>query len=93
MSTEVFNPNPTIFAPTKSKKTYARQHSLWLDDGEREDDEFDQSDEPETIDQDEIFGRSTRDADGYTNCSQVVQSSSGQYPTRSTAACPWNSLR
>ncbi|KAI0694153.1 FAM96B protein [Cerioporus squamosus] len=59
MSTEVFNPNPTIFAPTKSKKsakTYARLHSLWLEDDKRdEDDEYDQSDEPETIDQDEIF--------------------------------------
>ncbi|RPD59193.1 hypothetical protein L226DRAFT_536202 [Lentinus tigrinus ALCF2SS1-7] len=60
MSSEVFNPNPTIFAPTKSKKstkTYARLHSLWLDDGENDgyDEEYDQSDEPETIDQDEIF--------------------------------------
>ncbi len=61
MSSEIFNPNPTIFAPTKSKKssTYARSHSIWLDDGEHDqDDEYDQSDEPETIDQDEIFGMS-----------------------------------
>ncbi len=61
MSSEIFNPNPTIFAPTKSKKssTYARSHSIWLDDGELDqDDEYDQSDETETIDQDEIFGTS-----------------------------------
>ncbi|KAH9890620.1 FAM96B protein [Cubamyces lactineus] len=59
MSSEVFNPNPTIFAPAKSKKTthaYAKPHSLWLDDGEHtEDEEYDQSDEPEDIDQEEIF--------------------------------------
>ena len=60
MSSEVFNPNPTIFAPAKSKKAthaYAKPHSLWLDDGEHtEDEEYDQSDEPEDIDQEEIFG-------------------------------------
>ena len=65
MSTEVFNPNPTIFAPVKSKKashTFARPHSLWLDEGEQEaDDEYSQSDHPEAIDQDEIFGTSVRD--------------------------------
>ena len=62
MSTEAFNPNPTIFVTSKAKKSahsYAKPHSLWLDDGEeREDDEYDQSDEPEAIDQDEIFGAS-----------------------------------
>lgn len=60
MSTEVFNPNPTIFAPSKSRKAphaYARPNSLWLDEGEPErDDEFEQSDNPEAINQDEIFG-------------------------------------
>lgn len=57
---EVFNPNPTIFVPTKSRHTqFAKPHSLWLDnpgsiyDGEEED-----SDEVEQIDQDEIFGTS-----------------------------------
>ena len=65
MSAEVFNPNPTIFAPLKAKKTthaYAKPNSIWLDDGERADEDeydFDQSDDPETIDQDEIFGTST----------------------------------
>ncbi|KAI8999044.1 FAM96B protein [Trametes punicea] len=59
MSSEVFNPNPTIFTTAKSKKAgpvYAKPGSLWLDDGERtEDEEYDQSVEPESIDQDEIF--------------------------------------
>ncbi|KAI0781379.1 FAM96B protein [Trametes elegans] len=59
MSSEIFNPNPTIFAPSNTKKntpTYAKPHSLWLDDDERTDDEeYDQSDEQEGIDQDEIF--------------------------------------
>ena len=66
MSAEVFNPNPTIFAPLKAKKaayTYAKPNSIWLDDGERadeeEEDDFDQSDDLEAIDQDEIFGTST----------------------------------
>ena len=64
MSAEVFNPNPTIFAPLKAKKTahtYAKPNSIWLDDGERADedlDDFDQSDDAEAIDQDEIFGKS-----------------------------------
>ena len=60
MSAEVFNPNPTIFAPTKARKaTYAssKPHSLWIDDGEQTDEEeYDQSDAAEVIDQDEIFG-------------------------------------
>ncbi|KAI0747619.1 hypothetical protein C8Q80DRAFT_1102719 [Daedaleopsis nitida] len=59
MSTEIFNPNPTVFAPIKAKKAshaYARAHSLWLDDSEQQgDDELDQSNDPEAIDQDEIF--------------------------------------
>lgn len=62
MSTEVFNPNPTIFVTSKARKqTYAsvKPHSLWLDDREgNEEDEYDQSDEAEVIDQDEIFGTS-----------------------------------
>ena len=70
MSSEVFNPNPIIFAPTKSKKTahaYAKPNSLWLDDGERtEDEDFDQSDEPEDIDQEEIFGAHVNSSYGRT---------------------------
>ncbi|OBZ75327.1 hypothetical protein A0H81_04788 [Grifola frondosa] len=56
MSTEIFNPNPTIFAPVKSSRTvpaYVRGHSLWLDDTDRnhEQEEDDLSDEVEKIDQ------------------------------------------
>lgn len=60
MSTEIFNPNPTVFAPTKSHRAaqFAKPHSLWLNDedtdSERED--ADESNEVEAIDQDEIFG-------------------------------------
>ncbi|KAI0956766.1 Cytosolic iron-sulfur assembly component 2B [Taiwanofungus camphoratus] len=57
MSTEVFNPNPTVFAPTKSSRTlpsHLKGNSLWLDDGERTFEE-DELNEVEEIDQDEIF--------------------------------------
>lgn len=55
---EVFNPNPTIFAPTKSRHSqFAKPHSLWLEDSDSDHDaEEDESDEVEQIDQDEIFG-------------------------------------
>ena len=55
---EVFNPNPTIFVPTKSRHAqFAKPHSLWLDDPDTpHDTEEDDSDEAEPIDQDEIFG-------------------------------------
>lgn len=59
---EVFNPNPTIFAPTKSHRAaqFAKPHSLWLDDetSDHEREEDDESNEAEAIDQDEIFGTS-----------------------------------
>ncbi|EPS98593.1 hypothetical protein FOMPIDRAFT_1126273 [Fomitopsis schrenkii] len=58
MSSEIFNPNPTIFAPTKSARSLppgVRLHSLWLDDGENRDEEQDDSNAFEAIDQDEIF--------------------------------------
>lgn len=61
MSGEVFNPNPIIFAPTKSTRSLppgVRLDSLWLDDGENRDEEQDDSNEIEAIDQDEIFGMS-----------------------------------
>jgi hypothetical protein len=59
---EVFNPNPTIFVPTKSRHTqFAKPHSIWLTDPDsihiREEEE--DSDEVEQIDQDEIFGMSS----------------------------------
>lgn len=60
MSTEIFNPNPTIFVPVKSKSVHPKPNSLWLDDIDHAcDDELeDESNEVEEIDQDEIFGRS-----------------------------------
>ena len=59
MSTEIFNPNPTVFAPAKTSRahTYARGNSLWLDDGAASEDEpEDESGAVEAIDADEIFG-------------------------------------
>ena len=59
MSGEIFNPNPVVFAPTKSTRSLppgVRLNSLWLDDGEARDEELDDSNETEAIDQDEIFG-------------------------------------
>ena len=57
---EVFNPNPTIFAPTKSHRAaqFAKPHSLWLNDADSDQDrEYeDDSNDVEAIDQDEIFG-------------------------------------
>ncbi|GBE82682.1 hypothetical protein BKA93DRAFT_815649 [Sparassis latifolia] len=58
MSTEIFNPNPTIFAPAKSTRavpSYAKGHGLWLDEGVRDVQEEDDSPDVEVIDQDEIF--------------------------------------
>ncbi|KAI0261057.1 hypothetical protein BC834DRAFT_897840 [Gloeopeniophorella convolvens] len=55
MSSEVFNPNPTIIATaqpnTRRKASHAQ--SLWLSDSE--DSSFDSDDEPEPIDADEVF--------------------------------------
>jgi len=53
MPGEIFNANPTVYAPSKpySRKTELR--SLWIGDTQDEDDD---SDEVEVIDQDEIFG-------------------------------------
>jgi len=58
MSAEAYNPNPTIFAPTKAARaapSYAKANSLWLDDGAQDDPELDDSPDVEQIDQDEIF--------------------------------------
>ncbi|KAH9948113.1 hypothetical protein B0H21DRAFT_735431 [Amylocystis lapponica] len=57
MSIEIFNPNPTVFATAKAARTpaYAKGNSLWLDDGQPESDEEDESNDVEVIDQDEIF--------------------------------------
>jgi len=58
MSTEAFNPNPTIFAPAKSSRSvpaYAKANSLWLDEDELDYEGEDESNESEEIDQEEIF--------------------------------------
>ena len=61
---EIYNPNPTIFVPTRLSKAshHAKAHSLWLDDddSDRERAAEDDSDAIEAIDQDEIFGASGR---------------------------------
>lgn len=64
MSSEIFNPNPTVFVTSKSVRPalqFAKANSLWLDDPEDERDDYsDEEDgkegEAEAIDQDEIFG-------------------------------------
>ena len=62
MSSEAFNPNPTIFVPTKTKtlSAFAKRNSIWLNDPEidprADEDGEDESAEVEDIDQDEIFG-------------------------------------
>ena len=60
MSTEVFNPNPTIFITAKSRSpsTFSKGNSLWLDDGDDSDLEERREDSPESedIDREEIFG-------------------------------------
>jgi hypothetical protein len=60
MTSEVFNPNPTIIAtaaPTARRRAAQAHHSLWLSDDENSD-IYDSAadDEPEPIDADEIFG-------------------------------------
>ncbi|KAG5639533.1 hypothetical protein H0H81_000678 [Sphagnurus paluster] len=53
MPSEIFNPNPTIFStkPTVRKSDFSKQ-SLWIDEKTQWNDN---PDEPEPIDQDEIF--------------------------------------
>lgn len=65
MASESFNPNPTIFVPTKTKtaNTFAKRNSIWLNDPEIDSQE-DEDDQPEVdgveeIDQDEVFGMSS----------------------------------
>ncbi len=55
MPAEIFNPNPVVFAPTKSlgRKSELLSQSLWFDEHTSSDDE---ADDVELIDQDEIFG-------------------------------------
>ncbi|KAH8102936.1 hypothetical protein BXZ70DRAFT_1070658 [Cristinia sonorae] len=60
MSSEAFNPNPTIFVPTKTKtsESFAKRNSIWLNDPEidsQEDEDEENDASVEEIDQDEIF--------------------------------------
>jgi hypothetical protein len=59
MTSEVFNPNPTIIAtaaPTARRRAAQAHHSLWLSDDEDSDIYDSADDKPEPIDADEIFG-------------------------------------
>ncbi|KAJ7491249.1 FAM96B protein [Mycena latifolia] len=51
---EIFNPNPTIFAPVKSAKS-SKTESLWVSDPLDARAEGDEAELEELIDQDEIF--------------------------------------
>ncbi|KAI0279822.1 hypothetical protein BGY98DRAFT_915368 [Russula aff. rugulosa BPL654] len=58
MTSEVFNPNPTIIAtaaPTARRRAAQAHHSLWLSDDEDSDVYDSADDKPEPIDADEIF--------------------------------------
>lgn len=56
MPGEIFNPNPTVFSPTKpvDRKSDLYTYSLWIDEDTEPEDV---TDEVEPIDQDEIFGK------------------------------------
>ncbi|KAF7353673.1 hypothetical protein MVEN_01052200 [Mycena venus] len=57
MAVEIFNPNPTIFAPVKSSKVSSKTDYLWLADPlEETRSDAEEADSEEPIDQDEIFG-------------------------------------
>ncbi|KAK7689050.1 hypothetical protein QCA50_007741 [Cerrena zonata] len=59
MSSEAFNPNPTVFVPSKSKTaaSFSKNNSLWLDGEDDQDIEGGEEnlDIAEDIDQEEIF--------------------------------------
>ena len=54
---ELINANPTVFAPSQTsiRKSSKKSTKLWLDSDESESEGFD---EPEPIDEQEIFGES-----------------------------------
>ncbi|KAJ7915516.1 hypothetical protein B0H13DRAFT_2000042 [Mycena leptocephala] len=53
MAVEIFNPNPTIFAPVKTSKASSKSDYLWVNDPSES--RLDGEDVEEPIDQDEIF--------------------------------------
>ncbi|TCD70582.1 hypothetical protein EIP91_002612 [Steccherinum ochraceum] len=61
MSSEAYNPNPTVFVATKTKTSsaFAKRNSIWLTDSEidlpEDEDEENESGDVEEIDQDEVF--------------------------------------
>lgn len=53
----IFNANPTIFLTSKSSGRKAvSSKSLWMDENEEQDGFEENGNEPELIDQDEIYG-------------------------------------
>ncbi|KAJ7118770.1 hypothetical protein C8R44DRAFT_789229 [Mycena epipterygia] len=52
---EIFNPNPTIFAPVKPAKASSKTDSLWVCDSLEARADEDEVESEELIDQDEIF--------------------------------------
>jgi hypothetical protein len=59
MPAEIFNPNPTIFAPSKpSKRASSLETQIWAPEADAPE-PADDSDETEPIDQDEVFGTSS----------------------------------
>ena len=92
MSAEIFNPNPTVFAPGKTSRAhaYARGNSLWLNDGAvSEDGAEDESGAVDAIDADVIFGACVVRSKGKAENSLMspsVQTSSARFRTLSTAA-------
>jgi hypothetical protein len=59
MAIEIFNPNPTIFAPVKPAKS-SRTDSLWVNDASDSRADADDVEAEELIDQDEVFGTSNQ---------------------------------
>ncbi|THH06215.1 hypothetical protein EW145_g4233 [Phellinidium pouzarii] len=54
MPAEIYNANPTVFAPSKPSKSYGT-HSIWIDDLDASINSSNE-DEVEAIDSDEIYG-------------------------------------
>lgn len=85
MPGEIYNANPTVFAPSKSSKAAVPAvHSLWSDELWSSDD--DERDEADVIDSDEIFGNSPTSSSSLTISSHRVLEKilSAPYLTRNT---------